>query len=341
MPAHPSNAKPAHPFLGGETSAHSRLQHLLNTPNLFANYKSTRNGLLGTDFSTKLSAYLALGCISARQVNAYLVAYENGTAVDGGPSPDPLNRRHDSYGKGQNPGTTSIRFELLWRDYMRLCMRKYGISLFSVHGYRGSASQQGTSHWLGLESPGISETFRRFQSGTTGTGLIDASMRELYLTGYTSNRTRQNCASFLAKWLGIDWRLGAEWYESMLIDHDVASNWGNWQYVAGVGNDPRGREGEGRKFNPVKQGWDYDPEGIYVSTWVEEVRDVKDVEILLQSWKAVDALTMRKESAEDWKQFEALRRLEGLDWVKTPLVKIEYKRRKPNTKRDQVGLRRR
>ncbi len=89
---------------------------------------------------------------------------------------------------------------------------------------------------------------QRFLRGTTGTGLIDASQRELLFTGYTSNRARQNVASYLAKHLGINWKLGAEWYESMLVDYDVSSNWGNWQYVAGVGNDPRG---EARVFNPI------------------------------------------------------------------------------------------
>jgi len=64
-------------------------------------------------------------------------------------------------------------------------------------------------------------------------------MRELFLTGYTSNRGRQNITSFLVNYLQIDWRLGAEWYACMLIDYDAPSNWGNWQYLAGVGSDPR------------------------------------------------------------------------------------------------------
>ena len=67
--------------------------------------------------------------------------------------------------------------------------------------------------------------------------------------GWMSNRGRQNVASFLIKDLGLDWRLGAEWFESQLLDHDVCSNYGNWNYAAGIGNDPR----EGRKFNIVKQ----------------------------------------------------------------------------------------
>jgi deoxyribodipyrimidine photo-lyase len=94
-------------------------------------------------------------------------------------------------------------------------------------------------------------------------------MRELNATGWMSNRGRQNVASFLAKDMEIDWRLGAEYFEMMLIDYDVTSNWGNWQYASGVGSDPRDRI-----FNVVKQGYDYDENGDYVRMWVPEVDKV-------------------------------------------------------------------
>jgi deoxyribodipyrimidine photo-lyase len=85
-----------------------------------------------------------------------------------------------------------------------------------------------------------------------------------------SNRGRQNVASFLTKNLGIDWRMGAEWFESWLIDYDVCSNWGNWNYTAGVGNDARGF----RFFNILKQAKDYDPQGEYVKHWLPELRQL-------------------------------------------------------------------
>lgn len=69
--------------------------------------------------------------------------------------------------------------------------------------------------------------------GRTGVPFVDANMRELLETGWMSNRGRQNVASFLVKDLHLDWRLGAEWFESLLIDHDVCSNYGNWNYVSG------------------------------------------------------------------------------------------------------------
>lgn len=85
--------------------------------------------------------------------------------------------------------------------------------------------------------------------GRTGHPFVDANMRELAATGFMSNRGRQNVASFFTKDMNADWRIGAEYFESQLLDYDVGSNWGNWNYVAGVGCDPR----EGRYFNIVKQ----------------------------------------------------------------------------------------
>lgn len=75
--------------------------------------------------------------------------------------------------------------------------------------------------------------------------------------------------------LGLDWRLGAEWFESLLLDHDVCSNYGNWNYAAGIGNDPR----ENQKFNMVKQGLDYDPDGEYIRTWVPELKELRGSKI--------------------------------------------------------------
>lgn len=90
-----------------------------------------------------------------------------------------------------------------------------------------------------------------------------------------SNRGRQNVASFLAKDLGMNWLMGAEYFESILIDHDVCSNYGNWQYSAGVGNDPR----QDRQFNIIKQAKDYDSKGDYVKLWVPEIRSLGERDV--------------------------------------------------------------
>ncbi|CAM1502227.1 Fc.00g042110.m01.CDS01 [Cosmosporella sp. VM-42] len=280
-PVYPRDAKSAHPFEGGEGKAWDRVRHLVKS-GAMTNYKDSRNGLVGLDFSTKLSAYLALGCITARQVHEELVKLEDGK--------EPAYQQAKGYNQGENEGTKAVRFELLWRDYMRLCTMKFGSKLFKLYGSRQGKKNE--KQWKSTDestaatdqdpSPaGIKTILDRFLEGRTGMGLIDASQRELYLTGYTSNRARQNVASFLSKHLEIDWRYGAEWYEMMLIDYDVSSNWSNWQYVAGVGNDPRG---DARIFNPVKQAFDYDNDGIYVRTWVPEVKHLEKLENVFQAW---------------------------------------------------------
>ena len=89
-------------------------------------------------------------------------------------------------------------------------------------------------------------------------------MKQLNHTGYMSNRGRQIVASCFIHELGLDWRYGATYFEQQLIDYDVASNWGNWQYLAGVGADPRGC----RQFNLKKQTQQHDPKGEFMDKWL-------------------------------------------------------------------------
>ena len=89
-------------------------------------------------------------------------------------------------------------------------------------------------------------------------------MRELAWTGWLSNRARQLVAIYLIYDLNLDWRLGAAWFESQLVDFDVASNWGNWAYIAGVGPDPRG----GRIFKVESQAERYDADQRYRTRWL-------------------------------------------------------------------------
>jgi len=339
MPSMSTSMQTAHPFVGGSISAHERICHLIESGAISA-YKDTRNGLLGLDFSTKLSAWLALGAISARQIHWYLVAFEDGTSD--------LGKDAAGYGKGENKGTSGVRFELLWRDYMRLCTRKFGKRLFSLAGYRGKSdvkfkliSPASCRSTQKKDTPGSHDqdtrrVLERFLRGETGTGLIDASQRELFLTGWTSNRARQNVASYLTKHLGLDWRLGAEWYEMNLVDYDVSSNWGNWQYVAGVGNDPRG---DARVFNPVKQAVDYDGHGEYVRAWVPELRDVGrervDEKTVADAEDKMSTKQQQQQSSlEDlmgvfqaWRIPEEEKKrlgLQGVEWVEKPLIRIDF-----------------
>lgn len=277
----PTDFPHPHPFKGGETVAQSRLHHLVKS-GVMHDYDKTRNGLVGTEYSTKLSAHLALGSLTARQIHERLLQYEDGDNDD--------FKETKGYGDGENTGTKMVRFELLWRDYMRHYTQKFRHRLFRRDGcmdYKGKEPQvkwkvpteEGAPPDQNPSPKEIAKIIKRFEEGTLGMGLIDASQRELNHTGYNSNRTRQNVASFLAKHLYIDWRYGAEYYEMMLVDHDVHSNWSNWQYVSGVGNDPRG---ESRIFNPVKQAFDYDRDGSYVRAWVPEVASLEKLENVFQ-----------------------------------------------------------
>ncbi|KAK3093415.1 hypothetical protein FSP39_015400 [Pinctada imbricata] len=228
-------------FKGGETVALERLQHYLFGSDSVATYKETRNGLIGADYSTKFSMWLAFGSLSPRHIYWEIKRYESERV--------------------SNQSTYWVIFELIWRDYFRFVALKYGNQIFQLEGIQGKHIQ-----WKQDK-----DLFNAWKDGRTGVPFVDANMRELAATGFMSNRGRQNVASFLTKDLKLDWRLGAEWFESMLIDHDVCSNYGNWLYSAGIGNDPR----EDRKFNMVKQGLDYDPEGDYIRLWIPELAGVK------------------------------------------------------------------
>lgn len=222
-------------FKGGEREAKTRLQAYFWEKDLLRNYKNTRNGLVGADYSSKFSAWLALGCISPRYIYDQVKKYEQ-TRV-------------------KNDSTYWLIFELLWRDYFRFVAKKYGNTLFQQEGIRRQKQ-------LLREDKKI---FERWKNGQTGQAFIDANMRELLYTGFMSNRGRQNVASYLVKDLKINWLWGASWFESQLIDYDVCSNWGNWNYIAGVGNDPR----ENRYFNSLSQAQKYDPKGEYTNLWLK------------------------------------------------------------------------
>ena len=227
-------------FIGGEESALARLDHYFWKVDRLRTYKETRNGMLGEEYSSKFSPWLALGCLSPRYIYEQVQKYENDRI--------------------RNDSTYWLIFELLWRDYFRFICAKHGNKIFFSSGMQGIPIPW-KQDW---------ERFDLWRKGRTGFPLVDANMRELAATGFMSNRGRQNVASFLTKNLGIDWRMGAEWFESLLIDYDVCSNWGNWNYTAGVGNDARGF----RFFNILKQSKDYDPQGIYVKHWLAELAKI-------------------------------------------------------------------
>ncbi|MFO6423827.1 FAD-binding domain-containing protein, partial [Motilimonas sp. KMU-193] len=154
---------------------------------------------------------------------------------------------------GANESTYWLGFELWWREYFQWLALQLKTDLYRFQGRPGKAPL--TSYF--------SERFVKWCLGQTPFPLVNACMKQLNQTGYMSNRGRQIVASCLVNELGVDWRYGAAYFQQQLADHDVASNWGNWQYIAGVGVDPRG----GRHFNLAKQTQTYDLNGDFVAKW--------------------------------------------------------------------------
>lgn len=222
------------PFQGGATAAQAQLHEYLFGRQQVRHYKQTRNELCGWSNSSRLSPWLANGCLSARQVLAALHQHE------------------ERYGR--NDSTYWLSFELLWREYFQWVLEQHGARLFAFSGQQGK-TPTGGHHPL---------RFQQWCRGETPYPLVNACMNELRHTGWLSNRGRQLVASCLVNELQLDWRYGAAWFEQQLLDFDVASNWGNWQYLAGVGNDPRGQ----RHFNLAKQAERYDPLQHYQQRWL-------------------------------------------------------------------------
>jgi len=218
-------------FKGGSTAAWSRLDEYFWEADALREYKETRNGLLGANYSSKFSPWLASGSISAREIYWEIKAYEAKRIA--------------------NSSTYWLYFELMWRDYFRFCALKEGPNFFRI-------SRK-------AKFPQLS-AFEAWKNGQTGQDFVDANMLELKLTGFMSNRGRQNVASYLIHDLKLPWYLGAQWFESCLIDYDVCSNYGNWTYLAGSGNDPR----ENRYFNVAGQANRYDPDQSYRDYWLME-----------------------------------------------------------------------
>ena len=227
-------------LVGGEEAGRKQLQYYLWDTNLISSYKKTRNQLLGWDYSSKFSSYLSFGCLSPKMIYHEVCRYEQEN--------------------GSNESTYWMKFELFWRDFFRLMGKKHGNAIFQLEG--PMKVRKDLSNNMDL--------FRIWANGQTGIPFIDANMIQLNKTGFMSNRGRQNVASFLVNDLKINWIMGAEYFESLLIDYDPCSNYGNWNYISGVGSDPR----ENRKFNIISQANRYDQEGEFVKYWIPELKEL-------------------------------------------------------------------
>jgi len=221
-------------FAGGQLMVKNHLHRYIWDDQSILTYKETRNALDDESASSRFSPWLAAGSLSVRRLSTQIRQFEVEVA--------------------RNESTYWLYFELLWREYFQWSSRQRGSQLFRPPAGAG-------------QTPGLktdSMAFKRWLRDSNTHALVRAGRVQLETTGYLSNRMRQIMASACIYDGHFDWRIGAEWFEHFLVDYDVASNYGNWQYIAGIGADPRG----GRVFNIDKQCRQYDAEGEYRRRWL-------------------------------------------------------------------------
>ena len=199
-------------------------------------YRETRDfpALKGPSY---LSVHLRFGTVSIRELAAY--AHARSLQPDG-------------------DGAATWLSELIWRDF-------YAQILWHHPRVATSAFKD---EYAGLQFPGSARNFAAWCEGRTGYPIVDAAMRQLNATGYMHNRLRMVAASFLVKDLLVDWRLGEKYFADMLIDFDLASNNGGWQWAASTGCDAQPYF---RIFNPVTQSQRFDADGKFIRRYVPEL----------------------------------------------------------------------
>lgn len=232
-----ADPRSAFPFAGDEASGLARLRHYCLESDGLRHYKQRRNGLVGTEFSSKFSPYLAIGSLSARRIWQTVLDYQALHGVD--------------------DGSEWLKQELLWREFFLWTAQLHGASFGAPGGLQNRRSEA-------IEDR---ELFARWCRGHSGHPLIDAQLNELRTTGYLSNRGRQWVASHFINELRLPWTWGARYFEWWLIDAQPALNTGNWAYLAGVGNDPRSFNGPPRRFDLERQVRLYDPGETHRRLW--------------------------------------------------------------------------
>ena len=233
----------------GERAARERLKAFAAGP--ISRYGETRDipSVAGT---SQLSQDLRFGLISPRQIYAAAKKAEEGLLPEGRKS------------------VMKYLAEIVWREfYMQLLWH-----------YPELLDQEFNSNWRGMiwpGLPGVPDAFERWCAGVTGFPIIDAAMRQLAATGWMHNRCRMITAMFLTKDLHLDWRRGEAFFMRSLVDGEIASNNGGWQWSAGTGADAAPYF---RIQNPWSQTKRYDPEGAYIRRWVPELRNVSSASLL-------------------------------------------------------------
>lgn len=223
----------------GETGGHQKLNAFIATK--IEHYKENRN-FPSIDATSMLSPHLHFGEIGPWQIYRQTIMYQM-------QHPETLEQ------------SDHFLSELGWREF----------SYYLLYHFPKLSSQNFKSVFDAFPWQQDLGAFQKWKKGETGYPIVDAGMRELWLTGGMHNRVRMIVASFLIKNLFIDWREGAKWFDDCLLDADIASNYASWQWVAGSGADAAPYF---RIFNPILQGEKFDPDGEYVKKWVPELKHV-------------------------------------------------------------------
>ncbi|MRX71690.1 deoxyribodipyrimidine photo-lyase [Bacillus lacus] len=229
----------------GEKAAWEQMKNF--TDKILYSYHDTRNKV-HNESTSKLSPFIKTGAISART----LYFYVRGTELN-------------------QDGKNAFLKELAWRDFFQSIFARYPESRIKpVNSKYNAVPWRENREYLKL-----------WQEGRTGYPLIDAAMRQLNQEGWIHNRLRMITASFLTKNFLIDWRHGEHYFSKKLIDYDLASNAGGWQWAASVGTDAVPYY---RIFNPVTQSKQLDPDGSYIKTYIPELRNVP-ITYIHEPWK--------------------------------------------------------
>jgi len=230
---------------GGETEGRRRVTTWLRHVGPYAELHND----MPADGTSRLSAYLRFGCVSPLAL---------------------ANAVHKLDGEG----SAAFVRQLCWRDFYYQVT--YAFPKISTEAYRRS----GDVDWRSNQ-----DTLRHWRDGLTGVPIVDAGMRQMRVEGWMHNRARLITGAFLTKHLGLDWRAGVEWFFRWLLDGDVANNSGNWQWIAGTGNDTKPY----RRFNPIRQAERFDPDGVYVRRYVPELKSVEG-KAVHQPWRLPDGV---------------------------------------------------
>jgi deoxyribodipyrimidine photo-lyase len=223
--------------------------------NLISNYKDTRNYPAKEQGTSRLGPHLRFGTVSIRKMVKKAIAEKNETFWN----------------------------ELIWREFFMQILWHFPETV-----HKAFKPKYDRIEWRNNETE-----FERWKSGKTGYALVDAGMRQLNSTGYMHNRVRMLVASFLCKHLLIDWRWGEAYFAEKLLDYEMASNVGNWQWAAGSGVDAAPYF---RIFNPMTQVDKFDCDKAYINQWVPELQELSYPE------KMVDHKMARERCLKVYKQ---------------------------------------